>query len=90
MEIEFNPSLTVTNNPVGPSTVRPVSTQPGENAMPFENTQALEQTLKETSNVRPEVVAKAAALVSDPNWPTDESLNRVAGVLAQNIQVQQG
>ena len=90
MEIEFNPSLTVTNNPVGPSTVRPVSTQPGENAMPFENTQALEQTLKETSNVRPDVVAKAAALVSDPNWPTDESLNRVAGVLAQNIQAQQG
>jgi hypothetical protein len=89
MEIEFNPSLTVTNNPVGPSTVRPVSTQPGENVMPFENTQALEQTLKETSNVRPDVVAKAAALVSDPNWPTDESLNRVAGVLAQNIQAQQ-
>jgi hypothetical protein len=90
MEIEFNPSLTVTNNPVGPSTVRPVSTQPGENAMPFENTQALEQTLKETSNVRPEVVAKAAALLSDPNWPTDESLNRVANVLAQNINAQQG
>ena len=90
MEIEFNPSLTVTNNPVGPSTVRPVSTQPGENVMPFENTQALEQTLKETSNVRPDVVAKAAALVSDSNWPTDESLNRVAGVLAQNIQAQQG
>jgi hypothetical protein len=90
MEIEFNPSLTVTNNPVGPSTVRPVSTQPGENAMPFENTQALEQTLKETSNVRPEVVAKAAVLLSDPNWPTDESLNRVANVLAQNINAQQG
>jgi hypothetical protein len=90
MEIEFNPSLTVTNNPVGPSTVRPVSTQPGENAMPFQYTQALEQTLKETSNVRPEVVAKAAALLSDPNWPTDESLNRVASVLAQNIQTQQG
>lgn len=90
MEIEFNPSLTVTNNPVSPSTVRPVSTQPGENVMPFENTQALEQTLKETSNVRPDVVAKAAALVSDPGWPTDESLNRVASVLAQNIQAQQG
>ncbi|HXB58383.1 MAG TPA: hypothetical protein VNU95_02405 [Candidatus Acidoferrales bacterium] len=90
MEIEFNPSLTVTNNPVGPSTVRPVSTQPGENAMPFENTQALEQTLKETSNVRPDVVSKAAALLSDPNWPSDESLNRVASVLAQNITGQQG
>jgi hypothetical protein len=90
MEIEFNPSLTVTNNPVSPSSVRPVSTQPGESAMPFENTQALEQTLKETSNVRPEVVTRAAALLSDPNWPSDESLNRVANVLAQNILGQQG
>ena len=89
MEIEFNPSLTVTNNPVSPSPVRPVSTQPGENAMPFENTQALEQTLKETSNVRPEVVTKAAALLSDPHWPSDESLNQVAGVLARNIQSSQ-
>jgi hypothetical protein len=90
MEIEFNPSLTVPNNPVSPSSVRPVSTQPGESAMPFENTQALEQTLKETSNVRPEVVTRAAALLSDPNWPSDESLNNVANVLAQNITGQQG
>jgi hypothetical protein len=89
MEIEFNPSLTVTNNPVGPSTVRPVSTQPEESAMPFDYTQALEQTLKDTSNVRPEVVAKAAALLSDPNWPSDESLNRVADVLAQNMRAEQ-
>jgi hypothetical protein len=46
--------------------------------------------LKETSNVRPDVVSKAAALLSDPNWPSDESLDRVAGVLAQNITGQQG
>ena len=89
MEIEFNPSLTVTNNPVGPSSVRPVSTQPGESTMPFENTQALEQTLKETSNVRPEVISKAAALLSDPNWPSDEALNQVASTLAQNIKAPQ-
>jgi hypothetical protein len=86
MEIEFNPSLTVTNTPVGSSAARPVSTQPGENAMPFENTQAIEQTLKDTSNVRPDVVAKASALLADPSWPSDESLNQVANVLAQNIQ----
>jgi hypothetical protein len=90
MEIEFNPSLTVNNNPVSPSSVRPVSTQPGESAMPFENTQALEQTLRETSSVRPDAIAKAAALLSDPQWPSDESLNQVAGVLAQNITGQQG
>jgi len=85
MEIEFNPSLTVTNNPVGPSSVRPVSTQPGESIMPFENTQALEQTLKQAPTVRPEAVDRAAALLSDPNYPSDEVLNRVATVLSQNI-----
>jgi hypothetical protein len=88
MEIEFNPSLIATNNPVSTSIVRPVSTQPGESSMPFEHTQALEQTLKETSNVRPEVVANAATLLSDANWPPDETLDRVANVLAQNIQAQ--
>jgi hypothetical protein len=88
MEIEFNPYLTVTNTPGSSSTVRPVSTQPGDNTMPFEYTQALEQTLKDSSNVRPEVVAQATALLSDPNWPSDESLDRVASVLAQNIKSQ--
>ena len=86
MKIEFNPSLTVTNDPAGPPAVQPVSTQPVDNAMPFENTQALEQRLKENSNVRPDVVARATVLLSDPSWPSDESLNSVANTLAQNIK----
>jgi hypothetical protein len=56
--------------------------------MSFQYTQALEQTLKETPTVRPDAVNRAAALVSDSNYPSDETLNRVAAVLAQNLKNQ--
>ncbi|HUZ08318.1 MAG TPA: hypothetical protein VMV89_12645, partial [Candidatus Paceibacterota bacterium] len=64
MEIEFNPGLNATagiSQPIG----RRNNTQSAENTMPFERTQALEKTLKETS-VRAGMVARASALVADP------------------------
>jgi hypothetical protein len=53
--------------------------------MSFENTQALEQTLKETPTVRPEAVERAAGLLADPNYPSNDVLNGVAATLARNI-----
>ncbi|HUA68237.1 MAG TPA: hypothetical protein VMA13_06790 [Candidatus Saccharimonadales bacterium] len=85
MEVEFNVGLTG-NNPVSQTPVRRVPSQPASNTMSFQYTQALEQTLKETPTVRPDAVSRAAALLSDPNYPSDETLDRVAGVLARNIQ----
>jgi hypothetical protein len=87
MEVEFNAGLTA-NTPVSQSPIRRVPTQPAGNAMSFEYTQALEQTLKETPTVRPEAVNRATALLSDANYPSDEVLNRVATTLAQNIKGQ--
>ena len=52
--------------------------------MPFEPTQTFEKTQKENS-IRPETVARASALVADENYPSDELLNKVAGVLAGHI-----
>ena len=83
MEIEFNPGVTA-NAGVSQPIVRRGNTQPAENIMPFERTQALEKTLKESS-IRPEMVARATALVADANYPSDELLNKVAGVLAGQI-----
>jgi hypothetical protein len=88
MEVEFNVGLGA-NNPVSQSPVRREATPPAASAMSFENTQALEQTLKEVPTVRPEAVERASALLSDANYPSDEVLNRVATVLAQNITCQQ-
>ena len=84
MEVEFNVGLAA-NNPVSQTPARREPTQPAASAMSFENTQALEQSLKEIPTVRPEAVGRAAALLSDTNYPSDEALDRVATVLAQNI-----
>lgn len=84
MEVEFNAGITG-NSPVSQSPVRRAPAQSAASAMSIEYTQALEQTLKETPTIRPGAVEGATALLSDPNYPSDEVLNRVAGVLAQNI-----
>lgn len=87
MEVEFNVGLAA-NNPVSQPSVSRESTPPAASAMSFENTQALEQTLQEVPVVRPEAVERAAALLSDANYPSDDVLDRVAAVLSQNISNQ--
>jgi hypothetical protein len=87
MEIEPNPGMSV-NVGISQPVARRATTQPAENTMSFERTQALEKTLKETS-VRPEVVSRASALVADASYPSDEMLNKVAGVLAGHINDEQ-
>jgi hypothetical protein len=86
MEVEFNAGITG-NTPVGQTPVRrePAQSAAAASPMSFNNTEALEQTLKETPTVRPEAVTRAAALMSDPNYPSNEVLDRVATVLSQNI-----
>jgi len=53
--------------------------------MSFDQTTSLQQTLRDTSQVRPEKVAQASALVADPSYPSDDVLDRLAGLLAQHI-----
>ena len=88
MEVEFNPGR-ITNAGIDQTVARRENTQPAENTMSFERTQALEKTLKEIPQVRPETVARTSALVLDANYPSDELLNKVAGVLAGRINDQQ-
>jgi hypothetical protein len=87
MEINFNPGLNA-NAGIGQPVARRENTQPAEETMPFERTQALEKTLQQSS-VRPEMVARASALVADKNYPSDQLLNKVAGVLAGHINDEQ-
>jgi hypothetical protein len=86
MEIEFNPGQKA-NVEVSAPVARRENTQSAENTMPFERTQALEKSLKESS-IRPEAVARANALVADENYPSDKLLDKVAGVLAGHINEQ--
>jgi len=88
MEVNFNPGR-VDTNPAANARIsqaaRRESTESAEETMSFKRTQSLEQTLKNSPQVRPEAVTRANALVNDPSYPTDEQLNRIAGLLAKNI-----
>ncbi len=90
MEVEFNAGLTG-NPPVSQTPVRrePAQSAAAASPMSFDSTQALEQTLKETPMVRPGAVERASALMADASYPSDETLNRVASTLAQNIKGEQ-
>jgi hypothetical protein len=86
MEVEFNPGLSITPGAGQPVTRQPnTPTPPADTTMSFERTQALEKTLQETPDIRPEAVTRATALVSDGNYPSDEALNKMAGFLANKI-----
>jgi hypothetical protein len=54
--------------------------------MSFERTTALEQALKKIPLVRPDQVAKATAMVADPNYPTDAELNRIADLFTMHLK----
>src|SRR5271169_171330 len=85
MEVKFNPGLNV-NSGTGQSPVtRQPETPPADTTMSFERTQALEKTLQANSPIRPETVARASALVADENYPSDDALDKMAGLLADKI-----
>jgi hypothetical protein len=84
MEVEFNPGLNM-NPGSGQTVARQPNPQPADTTMSFERTQALQKTLQETPQVRPEAVTQASALVSDAGYPSDELLNKMAGLLASKI-----
>ena len=46
----------------------------------------LDQALAKTAEVRADQVARARALVADPNYPSHEQLGKIADVLAANWQ----
>jgi hypothetical protein len=85
MEIEFNPGRL--SGPGGSQTVaRQASTTSTDAALPHKRAQALEQTLRDAPQVRPEAVERARALVADVKYPPEEILDRLAALLAAHIQ----
>jgi len=85
MEVEFKPGLSVNPGTGQPVARQQPNIQPADTTMSFERTQALQKTLQETPQVRPEAVAQASALVSDENYPSDALLGKMAGLLADKM-----
>jgi hypothetical protein len=85
MEVDFNPGRSPITGYNPPVVRRETPAIAADNTMSFDQTTSLEQSLRDSSQVRPEKIAQANALVADAGYPSDEVLNRMAGLLAQHI-----
>jgi anti-sigma28 factor (negative regulator of flagellin synthesis) len=83
MVVEFNTSG-ANFIPVRQTSARPAEAAADDSSVSF-SAQALQQTLKQASQVRPEKVAQANALLNDGNYPSDAALNQLAGFLAGRL-----
>ncbi|MDB6038728.1 MAG: hypothetical protein JWM99_2569 [Verrucomicrobiales bacterium] len=57
----------------------------GIDATEFSGATALDQSLNDTPGIRPEVVARARELVSQPQYPPTEAIRKIARLLAFNM-----
>jgi hypothetical protein len=57
----------------------------GIDATEFSGATALDQSLNDTPGIRPEVVARARELVSQPKYPPAEAIRKIAKLLAFNL-----
>ena len=67
------------------STRRTQASSPNDDSSVSFSSQSLQETLKQSSSVRPEKVARASELLNDGNYPSDADLNRLAGFLAKRL-----
>ncbi|HEX4343478.1 MAG TPA: hypothetical protein VH255_08810 [Verrucomicrobiae bacterium] len=86
MEIELNPGRLNDPGTSQPVTRRAATPSTDTITLPHERTQALEQSLRDAPQVRADAVAKAKALVSDADYPSGETLDRVASLLSQHLK----
>jgi hypothetical protein len=84
MEIKLNPGR-------GPDAAsgQPIARReaaPAAEAGAFEQSQALERTLKSGSDIRPEKIAQARAVLSDVKYPPNALLDSIANLLAVHMK----
>ena len=88
MVVEFNTGganfIPVRQTPVRPAGAKSADNN-GDSEVSFETTQLAKSLPKPTAEVRPEKIARAAALVADPNYPSPAQLAKLAGLLAKHL-----
>ena len=50
-------------------------------SLSLDNSKMVEQALKSTPEIRPEVVARGKQLAADPNYPSQDVINKVAQLI---------
>jgi hypothetical protein len=85
MQINSNFSTGGTD-PVQPKTTSATAARKSAtDSASFPGASALDQALAAVPNSRPEVVARAKALVADPNYPSGETLKQLSSFLAAKL-----
>jgi hypothetical protein len=84
MEIEFNPSRVPRVEPNQIAARANASASADQTSFP--GSVALQDRLKNISDVRPEKVAAAQSLVADTKYPPGDVLDRIAVLLAINLK----
>ena len=86
MEINLNPGR-VPDPPAAQPAARK-GAAPAANSGTFEQSQALERNLKNTSDIRPDKIAQVRAVLNDVQYPPDALLDGIANLLAVHFKSQ--
>lgn len=57
-----------------------------QDAAIFTDTEALDQKLRATDDVRADMVARARSLITAPAYPPEKTIRGIANLLASNLQ----
>lgn len=85
MVVEFNTGGT-NYIPVRQSPTRQTAASADDSSVAFDTTQALQQSLQQGPQIRPEKMAQANALLGSGSYPSDAALSQLAGFLANRLQ----
>ena len=83
MRIERNYQTTTAANIE--KAAKPATPATGSSVSAFQEAHQLNQAMANTPTVRADQVARAKALIADPNFPSSGQLEKVAGLLANNL-----
>jgi hypothetical protein len=83
MEIKLNVNSDLANRPVDRPAARPVG--PVRNPEAFENLDALQREMDAIPVIRPEAVARGQELLSNVDYPPDETIRSLATLLAMKL-----
>ena len=64
---------------------RPPETKAAGDTVVFDSAQALNKALDTTPDVRPDVVARARAVVAGSSYPPQETIQRISALLAIHL-----
>ena len=89
MEIDANMNTSAVNG-LPPPARAATGAKPVAESDSFAGSTALETALKNTSDTRPEAVARGLNLINSGNYPSADAVKKLSGFLASQLQFRPG